>query len=64
MQIFDGVTTSPHGVNPYIVCESEMLIVKKYKDFMYNDKNHVKETNTISQKWDNYAHEIQRFLAW
>ena len=24
-----------------------MLIIKKYKDFKYNDKNHIKETNRI-----------------
>ena len=31
LQTFDGVTTFPYGVNPYIVCESEMLIVKNSK---------------------------------
>ena len=31
LQTFDGVTTFPYGVNPYIVCESEILIVKNTK---------------------------------
>ena len=30
LQIFDRVTTCPYGANPYFVCESKMLIVKKY----------------------------------
>ena len=31
LQTFDGVTTFPYGVNPYIVCESEILTVKNTK---------------------------------
>ena len=42
---FDGIETYPYGTNPYMVCKNEILIVKKYKEFMYNDKNNAKETN-------------------
>ena len=44
---FDGIEAYPYGTNPYMVCKNEMLTVKKYKDFMYNDKNIAKETNRI-----------------
>ena len=47
LQIFDKITTYPHGTNALKVRESEMLMVMKYKDFVHNDKNHIKETNGI-----------------
>ena len=44
---FDGIEIYPYGTIPYMVCKNEMLTVKKYKYFMYNDKNNAKETNRI-----------------
>ena len=44
MEVHTGGNSAPRV---YIVCEREMLILKKYKDFMYNDTNHIKETNMI-----------------
>ena len=47
LQTFDKITTYPHETNALKVCESEMFMVMKYKDFVHNDKNHIKETNGI-----------------
>ena len=44
LQTFNKVTTYPHGTNSFKLCEIEMLMVKKYKDFVFNDKNHIKKT--------------------
>ena len=47
LQSFDTITTYPHGTNAFKVCESEMLMAKKYKDLVVNDKNCAKDTNEI-----------------
>ena len=47
LQTFDKITTYPHGTNIFKVCEKEMLMVMKYKYFVFNDKNHIKKTNRI-----------------
>ena len=47
LQSFDTITTYPHGTNAFKVCESEMLMVKKYKDLVLNDKNCAADTNEI-----------------
>ena len=43
LQTFDKITTYPYGTNAFIVCESEMMIVrdffvKKYADFPFYDE--------------------------
>ena len=30
LQTFDRVKTCPYGTNPFKVCESEMIVMKKY----------------------------------
>ena len=47
LQSFDTIATYPHGTNAFKVCESEMLMVKKYKDLVLNDKNCAKDKNEI-----------------
>ena len=47
LQTFDKITTYPHRTNAFQMCESEMLMVMKYKDLVLNDKNCIKETNWI-----------------
>ena len=44
LQTFDKVTTYPHGTNDFKLYKIEMLMVMKYKDFVFNDKNHIKKT--------------------
>ena len=34
LQTFDIITTYPHGTNAFKVCESDMHMVMKYKDFV------------------------------
>ena len=34
LRTFDRITTCPHGTNAFKVCESEMHMVMKYKDFV------------------------------
>ena len=47
LQTFDNTTTHLNKTNAFKLCESEVLMVMKYKDLLLNDKNHIKETNTI-----------------
>ena len=47
LQAFDKVATYLHETNVFKVCESEMLVVMKYKNFVLDDKNYIKETNRI-----------------
>ena len=47
LQTFDNTTTHLNGTNAFKLCESEVLMVMKYKYLALNDKNHIKETNTI-----------------
>ena len=47
LQTFDNTTTHLNKRNAFKLCESEVLMVMKYKDLLLNDKNHIKETNTI-----------------
>ena len=32
LQTFDRITTYPYGANAFKVCESEMMVVKKYRN--------------------------------
>ena len=41
LQTFDKTTMYPHKTNAFKVCESEMLMVMKYKDFVPNETNGV-----------------------
>ena len=34
LQLFDRIASYQHGTNAFKVCESEMLMVMKYKDFV------------------------------
>ena len=47
LQSVDTIAIYPHGTNAFKVCESEMLMVKKYKDLVLNDKNCAKDKNEI-----------------
>ena len=38
LQTFDKIATYLHGINAFKLCESEIRIVMKYKDFVFNDK--------------------------
>ena len=44
LQTFDKITTYPHGTNAFKVCESEMLMVMKYKDFVPIETNEIFKT--------------------
>ena len=39
LQTFDRITTNPHGTNAVKICESEMLMVMKYKGFAPIERN-------------------------
>ena len=41
LQTFDKTTMYPHKTNAFKVCESEMLMVMKYKDFAPNETDGV-----------------------
>ena len=41
LQTFNENTTYPHGTNAFKVCESEMLMVMKYKNFVTIEKNKI-----------------------
>ena len=41
LQTFDKTTMYPHKTNAFKVCESEMLMVMKYKDFVPNETDGV-----------------------
>ena len=47
LQTLDKITTYSRGTNAFKTCESEMLMVMKYKDFVLIDENHIKEKNGI-----------------
>ena len=38
LQTFDKIATYLHGINAFKLCESEIRMVMKYKDFVFNDK--------------------------
>ena len=44
LQTFDKITAYPHGRNAFKVCESEMLMVMKYKDFVPIETNKIFKT--------------------
>ena len=44
LQTFDKITTYTHGTNAFEVCESEMLMVMKYKDFVPIETNKIFKT--------------------
>ena len=41
LQLFDRIASYPHGTNAFKVCESEMLMVMKYKDFVPIETNKI-----------------------
>ena len=44
LQTFNKITTYPHGRNAFKACESEMLEVMKYKDFVPIETNRIFKT--------------------
>ena len=44
LQTFDRITTYPLGTNTFKICESEMLMVMKYKDFAPIETNRIFKT--------------------
>ena len=44
LQLFDRIASYPHGTNAFKVCESEMLMVMKYKDFVPIETNKIFKT--------------------
>ena len=44
LQTFDKTTTYPRGTNAFKVCESEMVMFMKYKDFVPIETNRIFKT--------------------
>ena len=44
METLDKTTTYPHGTNASKVCQSEMLMFMKYKDFVFIETNRILKT--------------------
>ena len=72
LQTFDRITTYPQGTNAFKVCESDMHMVMKYKDFVPTEtygtfktvaaKCILNRSIRFRKRWDVWCYEWQRFL--